>query len=875
MHRVLPFTVALLFVFANHTARADEPPGLAQALQTLKPRSIGPANMSGRIVDVAVYEKQPRIQYIASATGGLWRTDNHGVTFAPVFDRAGTVSLGAVAVSQSDPDIVWVGTGEGNPRNSVSWGDGVYRSSDGGKNWHHVGLEDTHHIGRIVLHPSNPDIAYVAALGHLWAPNAQRGLFKTADGGKTWSHALALGERTGCVDVAMDPENPDILYAAAYHVRRGPFSGGNPEVQTGPGAGLYKTTDAGKTWTRMKAGLPDRAFGRCGLSVSRTNPSVVYAVVQTDNTSVTTQGQAPNDKKLGPDAGGIFRSDDRGETWTYLNSLCPRPFYYGQIRVDPGDEKRIYVLGVQFYLSKDGGKTFNTGNAAKGTHSDYHALWIDPRDRYHLVLGCDGGLYYSFDRGAFWEHLKNLPVSQFYAVAVDMQTPYKVYGGLQDNGSWGGASATRDSTGITLCDWLNVLGFDGYYCQVDPNDSDTVYCEGQYAKLRRANVRTGALADITPRVSTKEAKTNLVPDPGRHPGFRFNWSSPLFLSPHNSKVVYFAGNHVFRSDDRGDTWFIVSPDLTRGKPGPNDHFGNTITTIAESPLKQGLLFAGTDDGKLAMSADSGNHWRDLSETIPGLTQARWISRVECSHFDEQTVYVAIDRHRNDDFAPYLFKSTDAGRSWTSLAAGLPPQGPVQVVREDPVNRDLLYAGTEYGLFISLDGGKHWQKQTHLPTVPVHDLVVHPRDNELVIGTHGRGIYIMDVAPLQETTATVRAAPAHLFAIRPATAFRPRVLHNLGIKAFSGENPPYGAGIYLALREVPRETPIVTITNQSGKKVVELKGQKIAGLQRIAWPLTATGIPPDIYRPVPGGTYTATVRVGGMVLQRPVQVRIDE
>jgi photosystem II stability/assembly factor-like uncharacterized protein len=875
MYRTLLVAALGFFVAFNHAALAQDSSGLAQALRTLKPRSIGPANMSGRIVDVAIYEKEPRIQYIASATGGLWRTTNHGVTFTPVFERDTTISLGAVAVNQANADIVWIGSGEGNARNSVSWGDGVYRSIDGGKNWQHVGLTETHHIGRIVLHPKNPDVAYVAALGHLWAPNLQRGLFKTTDGGKTWSHVLALGDRTGCVDVAMDPANPDILYAAAYHVRRGPFSGGNPEVQTGTGAGLYKTTDGGQHWTQMKTGLPDRPLGRCGLSISRKNPKVVYAVVQTDKTSVTTQGQEPNNKKLAPDAGGIFRSDDHGETWTYLNSLCPRPFYYGQIRVDPGDEKRIYVLGVKYFVSKDGGKTFNTENAAKGTHSDYHALWIDPRDSYHMVLGCDGGLNYSFDRGITWEHLKNLPVSQFYAVAVDMGQPYKVYGGLQDNGSWGAPSATRDSNGITIAEWLNVLGFDGYYCQVDPSDANTVYCEGQYAILRRANVRTGALTDIKPRLTSKDVKTNITPDPGKHLGFRFNWSSPLLLSPHNSHVVYFAGNHVFRSDNRGDTWMIVSPDLTHGKPGPNDYAGHTITTLAESPLKAGLLFAGTDDGKIAMTANHGNDWHDRSGTIPGLAQDRWITRLECSNFDEKTVFLAIDRHRNDDFGPYLYRSTDQGKTWTSLADGLPPIGPVQVIREDPVNRDLLYAGTEFGLFISLDGGKHWHKQTHLPTVPVHDLVVHPRDHELVIGTHGRGIYIMDVAPLQESTTEVVASAAHLFTIRPATAFRQRILHNLGIKTFAGENPPYGAGIYLSLRDVPKEAPIVTITSAAGKKVAELKGEKTAGLQRLSWRLSQPGAPAGIFRPVPAGTYTATVRVGDLVLQRPIQVQVEE
>jgi photosystem II stability/assembly factor-like uncharacterized protein len=871
------FLAALgLFALLLAPARGQEPAPLSQALQVLKTRPIGPANMSGRIVDVAVYEKEPRIMYVASAAGGLWRTSNYGVTWKPVFDRQSTVALGAVAVHPTNPNLVWVGTGEGNARNSVSWGDGVYKSTDGGKTWQHMGLKETHHIGRIVVHPKDPDIAYVAAVGHLWGPNLQRGLFKTTDGGKSWSHVLALGDSCGCVDVAIDPEDPDVLYAAAYQVRRDAFSGGNPRVQTGPGAGLCRTTDGGKTWEPMKNGLPDQPFGRCGLSIYRKDPNVVYAVVQTDRSSVTTQGQGPNNKKLGPDDGGIFRSDDKGQTWKYLNSLCPRPFYYGQIRVDPSDDRRVYVLGVQFFQSGDGGKTFGGGGAAKGTHSDYHALWIDPRDSHHLVLGCDGGLNFSFDRGQTWEHLKNLPVSQFYAVAVDMRKPYRVYGGLQDNGTWGGPSATRDLAGITIADWVNYLGYDGYYCQVDPDDGDTLYCEGQYGILRRVNVKNGDTYDIKPRLASKEAATNFVPDPGQHAGLRFNWSSPILLSPHSGKVVYYGTNHLLRSDDRGEHWQFVSPDLTHGKPGPNDYAGHTITTIAESPLKQGMLFVGTDDGRVATTADGGKQWFDLSSTIPGVPLDRWVSRVECSRFAVGTVYLAIDRHRNDDCGPYLFKSNDAGFSWTSLAGDLPIRGPVYVVREDPVNRDLLYAGTEYGLFISLDGGKHWQKHKHLPTVPVHDLVVHPRDGELVIATHGRGIHVMDVKPLQELGAKVLGQTAHLFAMRPATAYAQRTLHTLGIKSYSGENPPYGAGIYLYLREAPREAPAVTIADASGKKFAEFKAEKSVGLQRLTWRLSTGGGPAAVFRPVPAGTYTVTVRVDDqIVLKRSLQVEAEE
>ncbi|MBI1830464.1 MAG: hypothetical protein HYR84_03325, partial [Planctomycetes bacterium] len=450
--------------FAPFPCRAQENV-VPQFLQTLKPRCIGPANMSGRITEVAVYEKEPRIMYVASATGGLWKTINNGTTWKCVFERESTISLGAVAVCQTNPDLVWIGAGEANARNSVSFGDGVYKSSDAGKTWKHMGLKATEHISRVVLHPTNPDIVYVATLGKLWGPNKERGIFKTSDAGKTWEHILAINENTGCIDLAMDPQDPDLLYAAAYHVRRGPFSGGNPEVQTGPGSGLLKTTDAGKSWQPMTVGLPNRPLGRCGFSIYRKNPNVVFAVVQTDKTPMPTKGQEAN-LKLDLDMGGIFRSDDKGKTWTHLNSLVPRPFYYGQIRVDPNDDKRLYVLGVNFHVSSDGGKKFAPPalTLAKGTHVDYHALWINPRDSHHLVLGCDGGINLSHDKGATWEYLYNLPVAQFYAVGVDNRKPYHVYGGLQDNGTWSGPSTTRDAAGISPALWTSQLGYDCYYC---------------------------------------------------------------------------------------------------------------------------------------------------------------------------------------------------------------------------------------------------------------------------------------------------------------------------------------------------------------------------------------------------------------------------
>jgi photosystem II stability/assembly factor-like uncharacterized protein len=847
-----------------------------QYLQTLKPRCIGPANMSGRVTEVAVYEKEPRIQYVASASGGLWKTTNNGLTWKPVFERETTIALGAVAICQADPDLVWVGTGEANARNSVSWGDGVYKSVDGGKTWRNMGLKETEHIGRIVIHPKNPDIIYVAALGKLWGPNKERGVFKTSDAGKTWEHVHAINENTGCIDLAMDPDDPDLLYAAAYHVRRGLFSGGNPEVQTGSGSGLYKTTDAGKTWQRMKIGLPDRPLGRCGFSVYRKNPNVVFAVVQTDKTTVTVQGQAAN-AKLKLDAGGIFRSDDKGQTWKHLNSLAPRPFYYGQIRVDPSDDQRLYVLGIQFHMSKDGGKSFIEGNSAKGTHGDYHALWINPRDSHNLVLGCDGGLNYSYDKSNTWEHLKNIPASQFYAVAVDQRRPYHVYGGLQDNGTWGGPSTTRDGAGISIARWSKVLGFDGYYCSVHPKDNDVVYCEGQYGMLHRKNVRTGKGAAIRPRLESKDGPTNIEPAlPKDSPDFRFNWSSPILQSPYADDEIFFAGNHFFASKNRGDSWQIASPDLTRGKPGPNELKAHTITVVAASPMEDHVLYAGTDDGKLWVCKDwKKKVWTDLSATLPNLLRSSWITRLETSRFDRGTVYLSIDRHRNDDRMPYLFRSTNHGWTWTSIAGNLPDDGHIHVIREDPVNKELLYVGTEFGLFFSLDAGNNWHKQKHLPTVPVHDLVIHPRERELVIATHGRGIWIMDVLPLQELTPQVRQRAVHFCPIRPATAFRQEVKQNVGNKAFYGENAPYGAGMYVHLSETPAQPPRVTIVNAEGKSVAEFKAAQAAGLQRWQWSLNRANTKKSVFNPVPAGTYTAVLRVGDKKYKQSFQIEVDD
>jgi photosystem II stability/assembly factor-like uncharacterized protein len=826
-------------------------------------RPIGPANMGGRIVDIAAVDSDPRTMYVATASGGLWKTTNGGDTFTPVFDHQTSVCLGSVAVSQSHPDVVWVGTGEANARNSVAWGDGAYKSTDGGKTWHHMGLKDSHSIGRVVIHPKNPDIVYVAALGHLWGPNKERGIFKTTDGGRTWQVSKFIDESTGFVDLAMDPEEPDILYAAAYCVRRDAFSGGNPATQYGPGAGLYKTADGGKTWEKMTDGLPDRAYGRCGISIYRKDPKVVYAVVQTDKTPVTVAGAAAN-QKTGPEAGGIFRSDDKGKTWQHVNSLCPRPFYYGQIRIDPTSDSQIYVLGVQFHVSTDAGKTFATGGKG-GAHPDHHALWINPNDSSHLVLGNDGGLYFSKTKGKSWEAIRRMAIGQFYGISVDMRKPYRVYGGLQDNGSWGGPSATYNEGGIHLNDWFRIGGGDGFYTACDPDDADTVYCESQYGKPSRVNVKNAGKGGGGK--GGGGGKSIAVKGQGN----RWNWSSPLVLSPHDSKTILYGGNFLFKSTDRGDNWKQISPDLTAGPPGKSASTGHTLSTLSESPKKAGIIWTGSDDGRVHVTRDGGDTWTDVSDKVPGVPKNRWISRVEASYHDEGTCYLAITRYRNDDRKPYVFKTTDFGETWTNITSDLPAGGAVHVIRESSRNKDLLFVGTEFGLFTSLDGGRHWHRlKGGLPTVAVHDLVIHPRDRDLVIGTHGRSIYVMDIGPLEEMTPGILAREAQVFATRPSVAFKWQKPADTETKSYIAPNPPYGAVIHYYLKKDPAKAVSLVILDATGRQVANLSGASKAGLHKVVWNLRADG-EKETVRP---GEYMVLLQLGEEKALRKIRVEAE-
>ena len=844
-----------------------------ETLNGLEWRCIGPANMGGRIDDVAVVEGNPSIIYLATASGGVWKTTNNGVTWEPIFDDQPTSTIGDITVAPSNPDIVWVGTGEPNNRQSSSWGNGVYKSTDGGKTWTNMGLRDTHHIGRIVIHPKNPDIVYVAALGHLWGPNKQRGLFRTTDGGKTWVNTKFIDENTGFVDVAIDPESPNVLYAASYQRRRRGwgFIGG------GPGSGLYKTTDGGDTWVRLTEGLPQGDIGRIGIDIYRSNPSIVYAVIE--------------HKK-----GGVFRSEDKGLTWKRMSATNPRPMYYSQIRIDPNNDQRIWVLGAPMYFSEDGGKNFRT-DYVRRIHGDHHAMWINPSNSSHMIVGSDGGIYFSYDRGRTWDFINSLPIAQFYEIGYDMRDPYYVYGGLQDNGSWGGPSATWYSIGITNEDWFRIGGGDGFYVQVDPKDHTTIYAESQNGNLYRFDLKSGESKSIRP-APENEKET-----------YRFNWNSPILISPHDSNTIYYGGNRLFKSRDRGETW-TASIDLTtqqdRDKmplmgmlPDKNTlsrhdgiaYYGD-ITTISESPIKEGLLYVGTDDGNLQVSRDGGRTWKNVIDRVPGVPKYTYVSRVVASRFHEGTAYVTFDGHRNNDFKPYVYVTTNYGEKWKSISSNLPEGGTVNVIREHHRNPNLLFVGTERGAYVSINRGKRWVRiKSNLPTVPVDDIAIHPRENDLIFGTHGRSIWILDdITPLEQLNEDILSLPGFLFDIREATIFRPYYHKgNLGHKVFVGSNPQYGAIISYYLKEKGKEKVKIIIEDKEGKKIGELEGPAEAGINRISWNLRY-GPPPKTgdeqvrrYMRVRGpdvlpGEYKVTLKVSDREYSKTLRVvgdpRID-
>lgn len=810
----------ICFVCFSQNANAQSAEKTGKLFEKFSWRCVGPAVMGGRTVDIDVVEKQPWIIYAAIGPSGVWKSENNGITWRPVFHKESSVSVGDIAIAQSHPHIIWVGTGEATCRNSVTIGDGVYKSIDAGKTWKNMGLKDTRHISRIVINPGDPNIVYVAAMGHLWGPNKERGIYKTIDGGKTWKKTLYINENTGFADLVMDLSDSLILYAAAYEHRRLPYY----FYSGGPGSGLYKSLDGGETWKRLTKDLPEGVMGRIGIDVSRSNPSVVYALIEHED-------------------GGIWRSEDKGETWkkTCDNKTYKlvnfRPFYYSQIRVDPSDDKVIYVFSGGSYVSKDMGEKFKS--ISGGTHVDHHALWIDPSNPLHLVDGNDGGIDITYDGGKNWYSVQHMALAEVYQLGFDMRNPYYVYCGLQDNGLWGGPSATFDNAGITNDDWYVVGGGDGFYAQVDPSDHKIIYGNYQMNGLYRYDFRIRRSKSIRPQASLKE------------PPYRFNWNSPIYISSHDPKTVYTGGNYLFRTIDGGHSWKIISPDLSTNDPEKQKDSGGPITldntgaeihctiiTISESPVEKGIIWCGTDDGNVQITRDGGKTWKNVVKNIKSLPPNTWCSRIEASHFDSGTAYAAFDGHRHDDYNTYVYKTTDFGKSWKSLKGNL-PFGWVHVIREDIKNKNLLFVGMEFGIFASLDCGNSWFSLVNdMPTVAVRDIAVHPRENDLIIGTHGRGVWIMDdISPLQNMADEVLQSDFFLFDIRPATQFFPSSSReSFSRPVYAAKNPPYGMFISSFFKNKPEERPKIFIKDEAGEKIFEITLKKKEGIQRNMWNL---------------------------------------
>lgn len=859
---------------AASETKKDEPKDLLNAgtFAGLALRGIGPALTSGRILDLAIHPDEPDTWYLATV-GGVWKTANRGITWNPIFDTQASYSIGCVTIDPNNPLVVWVGSGENNSQRSVSYGDGVYKSVDGGKTWTNVGLKTSEHIGKIVVDPRNSDTVYVAAQGPLWAPGGDRGLYKTTDGGKTWKPVLTISENTGVTDVVMDPRDSNVLYAASYQRRRHVWT----IIHGGPEAAIYKSRDGGANWTKLTSGLPKEELGRVGLAIAPANPDVVYAIVE------AARG-----------AGGFFRSTDAGANWEKRGSYAPGSAqYYQELFPHPTDVDTVYSVDVYLQVTTDGGKTWaNAGEAFK--HVDNHVVWIDPRNTDHLLVGTDGGLYESYDRARTWRFIPNLPITQFYRVEVDNDKPfYNIYGGTQDNFSIGGPSRSRTRHGIMNQEWYITLGGDGFETVVDPADPNILYSQAQYGELNRYDRRSGEKVDIKPQPGLGE------------PALRFNWDSPVIISPHSHTRLYFAAQKVFRSDDRGNTWRAVSPDLTRqidrnklkvmgkiwgpeaiAKNASTSPYGN-IVSLAESPKQEGLLYVGTDDGLIQVSEDGGANWRK-NDRFPGVPADTYVSRLEASVHDADTVFAAFDNHKQGDFKPYLLKSTDRGRTWTSIAGDLPKNGTVYAVVQDHVDPNLLFAGTEFAAWFTLDGGKRWIKLSGLPTIAVRDLAIQRRENDLAVGTFGRGFYILDdYTPLRRLTTETLQKEAVLFPVKPALMYIEATPLGLRGKSFQGEsfftspNPPFGAVFtyYLKdelktrrkqrweaeaeaekeggnvaypswdeLRAEDREKDpviLITVSDEQGNVVRRLTGPTSAGFHRVAWNLRfPTSLPPS-------------------------------
>ncbi len=849
-------------------------PELAQALfKDLRWRNIGPANIAGRITDIEAVEANPAIVIVAAASGGLFKSINAGATWTPIFERYGAASMGDVDIFQANPDIIYVGTGESCVRNSVAWGDGVYKSTDGGKTFVNIGLKDTHHISEVVIHPRNPEVVYVAAQGHLWGYNAERGVYRTRDGGKTWTHlkrGLPNDGKTGASDLVMDPSNPNILYVGMWERIRRPYN----FESGGPNGGIFKSTDGGDTWVKLTGGLPPGPTGKIGLAIFRKDPRILMAAVEHGFQPPRQVNGQPNPDfddmtKIGH---GLYRSEDGGATWTFVNRRNGRPFYYSHIFIDPSNSNRVFHLDDDAQVSEDGGRTF--ARQFEGIEGDYHTLWIDPNNSDRLYVGNDKGPSVSYDRGFSFFLLDNLDIAQFYAVTADNRDPYWVYGGLQDSGNWGGMSNSKDFNGILNDHWFKFHSGDGFHTTADPNDWRNVYTESENGGIRRTDPVYRQLAkNVKPTPATILNFKELFPSYAGNlnslarDNFRFNWSAPIALSPHDAKTVYLGGNYLFKSTDRGDSWRIISPDLstndpiktnpesgglTRDASGAETHA--TIISVIESPIAPGLIWAGTDDGNVQITRDAGKTWTNVRGNIQGVAPSTWVSRVTPSRFDAGTAYTTFDGHRSDDFKPYIFKTTDYGRTWSSLSANIPAHEPVYVITEDLKNPNLLFVGTEFSAYASVDAGRSYHKLMNgFPTVAVHDLVIHARDGDLIAATHGRSIWILDdISPLQQLNDAALATDVHMFKNKVATKWRGISRGaTRGHFLFMGRNPltinqrtpannaselQNSATITFWVKTAPATPAQLDITTWDGTQKFNTEVRATAGINRYFWNL---------------------------------------
>ena len=850
------------------SAQSDINKEITKAASSLQLREIGPALMGGRIADIAVHPTDPSTWYVAVGSGNLWKTTNRGISWKPVFDKQPSYSIGTVTIDPNTPSTIWVGTGENVSGRHVGWGDGVYKSLDGGKSWHQMGLPSSEHIGKILIDPRDGDVVYVAAEGPLWSSGGDRGVYKTEDGGKTWNQVLAINEHTGVTDIEFDPSNPDILYAAAYQRRRHTWA----LLAGGPSSGIYKSTDSGSTWRQIKSGLPMGDIGKIGLAVTPADPSLVYATIEANNKEK-----------------GFYKSTDKGESWKKQNSYVSGgtgPHYYQEIEVSPTDPDLIYQMDVFLHVTRDGGKTFDYLGTGREKHSDNHALWIDPHDGDHLLAGTDAGLYESYDEGSTWRHFPNLPISQFYKLGLDNSLPfYNIIGGAQDLGTLIGPSRTTNVEGIRNQDWYVPLGADGYDSHFDPEDPNIAYMEIQQGLLHRYDKTSHEVLNIQPQAG-----------PGDPPE-RWNWDSPVLISPHDHERLYFGSQRLWRSEDRGDSWTPISGDLTTntsryeldfmGKVWSIDALYDnramskyaTLTSVEESRLQEGLLYTGSDDGIIQVSEDGGLNWRK-SGSLPGIPARSFINDIESSRHDANTVFAVVDVHKLGDYDPYIFQSTDRGRTWTSISGDLAKGTIVWMVKQDHIDPNLLFAGTEYGLYFTYNKGKNWIKLSGgVPTISFRDIELHERDHDLVGASFGRGFYVLDdYSSLRNMNNVLSTKSNTLFSIRDAWMYIPTVpmqakgMPTLGSTSYVADNPPYGATVtyyisdlpetakqirekkekdlrisessiplpdYESLRvEAKEQNPqvLILIKDDNGDAVRWLSGGASKGLHRIAWDL---------------------------------------